>query len=169
MTVRQAESGDAGAIAGLVNRAYEVEAFFVGGDRTSRGEIRRLMTEGTLLVVDGPAGALVASVYTAVRNGRGYFGMLAVAPGQQGQGLGSTLVDECERRARLAGATVMDITVVNLRTDLLPFYERRGYRRVGVAPYEHRPVRQACHFITMEKPLAGADSLAPQRLDRIEG
>jgi len=40
--VRDATAADAEAIAGLVNRAFLVERFFVEGDRTSPAEISRL-------------------------------------------------------------------------------------------------------------------------------
>jgi GNAT superfamily N-acetyltransferase len=151
--LRAAEDPDAVDIAALINRAYEVERFFVSGDRTNADEIRRLTTAGTFLVLHDEGGDLLATVYTTVRDGRGYFGMLAVAPEAQGRGLGRRLIAEAERRARLAGARWMDISVVNLREDLLRFYERLGYRPTGTAPYVHRPVIQPCHFVTMSRRL----------------
>jgi GNAT superfamily N-acetyltransferase len=81
--------------------------------------------------------------------------MLAVRPDAQGRGLGGRLIAEAEARAARAGASVMDIKVVNLRTDLLPRYTRMGYVATGTEPYDHRPVLQPCHFILMEKGLRG--------------
>jgi GNAT superfamily N-acetyltransferase len=81
--------------------------------------------------------------------------MLAVRPDAQGRGLGGRLIAEAEAWAARAGASVMDIKVVNLRTDLLPRYARMGYVATGTEPYEHRPVLQPCHFILMEKGLRG--------------
>ena len=34
------------------------------------------------------------------------------------------------------GVTYMQITVVNLRTDVLPFYEKRGFVRIGEKPFK---------------------------------
>jgi GNAT superfamily N-acetyltransferase len=153
--VRTATPADAEAVAALVNRAYEVEAFFVAGDRTSAAEVRHLMTEGRVLVVDreDAAGGVVACVFTSMERNRGYFGMLAVAPEAQKHGLGRALIEACESNARDGGCGAMTIKVVNLRTDLLRRYERLGYLVTGTEPYVHRPVLQPCHFVTMEKSL----------------
>lgn len=152
MTFRVADDRDAAAIADLVNTAYEVEAFFVAGDRTSTADIRRLMAGGVFLVA-GTSDAIDGVVYTTTHGDRGYFGMLAVDPAQQGRGLGRALVAACEARAREAGCRAMDIKVVNLRTDLLALYGRLGYVEAGTEPYEHRPVLQPCQFVLMTKDL----------------
>jgi GNAT superfamily N-acetyltransferase len=155
VTVRIAVPDDAAAVAALVNRAYQVEAFFVAGDRTNAKEVRQLMEQGRILAVDcdPPHEGIVGCVFTSVNGGRGYFGMLAVAPEAQGRGLGRALIEACESAARDAGCHVMAIKVVNLRTDLIQRYERLGYVATGTEPYVHRPVLQACHFVNMEKPL----------------
>jgi GNAT superfamily N-acetyltransferase len=155
VTVRTAVPADAESIAALVNRAYEVEAFFVAGDRTDAGEVRRLMNGGRFLVVDrdAPPGGIAGCVFTSVESDRGYFGMLAVSPEAQRQGLGRAMIEACESAARDAGCRVMTIKVVNLRTDLLRRYERLGYLITGTEPYVPRPVIQPCHFVNMEKAL----------------
>ncbi len=33
------------------------------------------------------------------------------------------------------GISFMQLTVVNWRTDVLPFYEKRGYKRIGEKPF----------------------------------
>jgi ribosomal protein S18 acetylase RimI-like enzyme len=155
VNIRQATLDDAETIARLVNRAYQVEAFFVAGDRTNPDDVRGLMHTGAFLVVDGGApGELDACIYTSLSGRRAYFGMLAVDPSKQRRGLGRALIDECERRAQSAGARSMDIKVVNLRTDLLRRYERLGYLVAGTERYAHRPVLQPCHFVVMTKALS---------------
>ncbi len=77
--------------------------------------------------------------------------MLAVHPRVQGQGVGHRLIAAAEARVREAGARRMDIKVVNLRTDLLPLYQRLGYLATGTEPYTHRSVLRPCHFILMTK------------------
>jgi len=50
----------------------------------------------------------------------------------------------------------MDMTVVNLRLELPPYYEKLGYAVVGTAPIREEMVprvTQACHFIRMSKAL----------------
>lgn len=152
MSVRVAVPADTDAIVGLVNEAYKVEAFFVAGDRVSRADVESIVRAGECLVADEGA-RVVACIHVSSDSGRGYFGMLAVSPDVQGRGLGRRLIAAAEDRARSAGCAVMDIKVVNLRTDLIAFYERLGYAATGTEPYEHRPVLQPCHFVTMEKRL----------------
>jgi len=41
-----------------------------------------------------------------------------------------------------------------LRTELPPFYQRRGYVETGTTPFvEDVPTKIPCHFINMSKPL----------------
>jgi len=56
---------------------------------------------------------------------------MAVDPQAQGQGLGSLVLRECERRARAAGATSI---VLNARDDVQGFYVRHGF--VAIEPGE---------------------------------
>lgn len=151
-SVRVARPDDTDAVVAIVNEAYRVEAFFVGGDRVGAPEINRLIAAGEILVAEDAQG-VVACVHVFVHDGRGYFGMLAAASRARGHGLGHVLIAEAEARARVAGAHHMDIKVVNLRTELFPYYERLGYVATGTEPYEHRQVLQPCHFVLMEKRL----------------
>lgn len=154
--IRAATPADVDAIVDSVNAAYQVERFFVEGNRTSVDDVRAEMSRGTFLVATDDGGAVVGSVFVEVHGGRGAFGMLAVAPSAQRAGLGRLLIDAAERHAMSLGASVMHIHVVNLRTDLLPRYARLGYLATGTGPYVHRPVVRPCHFILMSKPLGGS-------------
>jgi predicted N-acetyltransferase YhbS len=156
--LRTAGPADASAITAVINAAYQVERFFIDGDRTSEDEVRRYMAKGAFLVAeeDGrPAGC----VYIEQRGDRGYFGLLAVDPAQHGKGLGRTLVEAAEERLRRAGCIAMDISVVDLRTELPPFYRRLGYVETGTAPFpDPEKATRPCHFILMSKPLNGYPS-----------
>jgi GNAT superfamily N-acetyltransferase len=158
MEIRRAREPDAPLIARLVNAAYEVEGFFVAGDRTSAAAVREAIDRGTILVA-ADAGAILGSVFVEIRGPAAYFGMLAVDPAAQGQGIGRLLIAAAEEHARNRGSHLMEITVVNLRRDLLAFYARLGYTEIGTAPYEHRPVLQPCHFIRMARPLGSAEPM----------
>ncbi len=150
--VRAAREGDTDAIVSIVNEAYLVEAFFVAGDRTHPAEVRDLIRAGQCYVADDD-GRVVGCVEVAAKDGRGYFGMLAVSPAIQGRGLGRRLITFAEDTARQAGCAVMDIKVVSVRGDLVKFYESLGYVATGTEPYVHRPVLMPCHFVTMTKAL----------------
>jgi ribosomal protein S18 acetylase RimI-like enzyme len=58
--------------------------------------------------------------------------MFAVAPDEQGSGLGKQLLAEAERVARDEWhCRAMRMTVIVQREELIAWYERRGYRRTG--------------------------------------
>jgi hypothetical protein len=63
-------------------------------------------------------------------------------------------VTAAEKYCRELGRRFMDIWIVNLRTELTPFYQRRGYVETGTHPFPTDvQTKQPCHFITMAKPL----------------
>ena len=154
--VRVAAAEEAEALAALINAAFLVERFFVEGDRTSPAGVRALMAKGAFLAADRE-GALAACVYVEERGARGYFGLLAVDPARKGTGLGRALVLAAEDFLRERGCEAADIHVVDLRTELPPFYRRLGYAETGTAPFpsDGRATRP-CHFIRMSKPLTSA-------------
>lgn len=156
LSLRLATSADADAIAGLVNLAYRVEDFFKIGDRTDAAEIRELLGhESFILAEDGET--LVGCIEVDVQGDLGYFGMLSTQPKRQGEGIGRTLIEAAERRCLEAGCTTMELVLVNLRTELPPFYERFGYRISGTRPFSMpERSRMECHFIVMSKPLIAA-------------
>lgn len=153
---RWATVDDVPEIVRVVNAAYRVEEFFIRGPRTDGGEIQaRLVTAGAgFLVVDGSNGSLAAAMLVEVRGERGYFGMLSVDPARQKEGLGRRLVSEAEAHCRAAGCTAMEIVVVDLRTELLPYYERLGYRVTGSRLF-HTPQKllRPAHLVLMSKSL----------------
>ena len=114
--LRTAGPADAGAVTALINAAYQVERFFIDGDRTSEDEVRRYMAKGTFLIAEQDA-VPVGCVYTEQRGDHGYFGLLAVDPAHHGQGLGRSLVESAEEHFRRAGCRAVDIQVVDLRLD----------------------------------------------------
>ena len=154
ISVRRAQPSDAPELARLVNRAYEVEQFFVEGDRTNASEIERMLDHGTFVVLEY-GGGLAAAVYVQP----GYFGMLSVLPELQGHGLGTRLVRIAEAMCESAGVLEVNLKIINLREELGRWYRSLGYAEVGTSPYEHRPVKQPCHFVEMRKTLRPVTTL----------
>jgi GNAT superfamily N-acetyltransferase len=151
--LRTAGPADAGAVTALINAAYQVERFFIDGDRTSEDEVRRYMAKGTFLIAEQDA-VPVGCVYTEQRGDHGYFGLLAVDPAHHGQGLGRLLIEGAEEHFRRAGCRAVDIQVVDLRLELPPFYRRLGYVETGTAPFtDPEKATRPCHFILMSKQL----------------
>lgn len=154
MTVRQAAAADTPDILRLINGAFAVERFFVDGDRIDAAGVERCFERGLFLMLDEPGPHPVGCVYIELHGDRGYFGLLSVAPDRQHAGIGRRLVAAAEAHCRAAGCAVMDIKVVNLRTELPPIYRRLGYTESGTAPFTGTAM-QPCHFVLMTKPLTG--------------
>lgn len=153
-TIRRADLQDVARVTQLINRAFEVEAFFAVGDRTSDAQISAKLKVGVFFLAE-IRDRLVGCVHAEHReNGRGYISMLAVDPVYQGTGIGRRLMRIAEQHCLQAHCTEVLITVINLRTELRPFYNRLGYVEHGTAPYSdaHRAT-QPVHFIVMRKPL----------------
>jgi GNAT superfamily N-acetyltransferase len=154
MNTRTAQLDDAENIARLVNAAFRPERFFIDADRTNPEKVRALMQKGKFLLTED-AGALAGCVYAELRDERGYFGLLAIDPALQRSGLGSCLVAAAEEYCRAAGCHFMDLTIVNLRTELPPFYQRLGYVESGTLPFpSEQDANQPCHLVRMSKALA---------------
>jgi ribosomal protein S18 acetylase RimI-like enzyme len=83
----------------------------------------------------------------------GYLGMLSVDPEFQKHGLGTRLVRIVEALCEAVGCSGVTLRIINLREELARWYRSLGYVEVGRSPYEHRPVKQACHFVEMRKSL----------------
>jgi len=155
---RIASTADMPELVRVINTAYVVEQFFVDGDRTSLAQVRERMTRPSswFLAVDDSQtpGRLAACVWVEVRGERGYFGMLAVDPAWQGHGLGRLLIAAVESQCRDAGCQFLDISVVNLRSELPAFYRQFGFEPYGTAPF-HDPVTlsRPAHLVLMTKPL----------------
>jgi GNAT superfamily N-acetyltransferase len=172
--LQRAREGDLEALAELMNAAYggtgdtagwtHVKDFLVG-NRTSvsalRAEIQASPQAQFLLVRHPRTGALRGSVWLEPRSANvWYLGSLTVAPREQSSGLGRRILQAAERRMADLGATRVVIDVLNVRTSLLAWYERRGYIRTGEShpfPYEdHRygvPQRPDLELLELAKDL----------------
>jgi GNAT superfamily N-acetyltransferase len=150
MTIRRAEEAEAPEVMQVINAAFRpAEAFFVEGDRIHLEQVREHYGKGVFLVTDDLSGV----VYVELRGLRAYFGLLSVDPVKQGGGVGKRLIAAAEGFAREKGCAHMDIRVVNLRTELPPFYRGLGYEVTGTEEFHGEPVKMPCHFVVMSKAL----------------
>ncbi|KIF06734.1 GCN5 family acetyltransferase, partial [Streptomyces sp. RSD-27] len=149
LSFRSAVEEDVPALVALVESAYRgdasragwtTEADYLDGQRTDPGGVGAIIADpdSTLLVVER-GDELVACCQLEHRGDHAYFGMFAVRPGLQGAGLGKEVMAEAERRAREDWKVAeMRMTVVNVREELIAYYERRGYRRTGeLSPFPY--------------------------------
>ena len=151
-TFRFATQADTPALVDLIERAYRgletagtwfSEAHLLKGPRTSISDISGLiaLADSRFLVaeLDGKiAGCCLLQKTKSVDGATGkdgdaaYFGMFAINPRVNATGLGKTVLAEAERRVRdLWQTRAMVMTVINVRTELIGYYERRGYKLTG--------------------------------------
>ncbi len=152
VTIRGAKVGDLRALISLINKAFAIETF-LDGSRTDEESLSATLKKGDVLVAESD-GRAVACVYVEVRGERAYFGMLAVDPAQQGKGLGRLMTAAAEQYGRRHACKNMDISVLSLRPELLPFYRKLGYSEAGTEDFHpSRPLRAGfkCHAILMSK------------------
>lgn len=170
-TFRKAHSDEAEQLVQLVNSAYRgessragwtTEADFLDGQRTDEEEIRALIqTAGSLLLLCLQGAEIIGSVNLQKVNDTAYLGMLVIRPGLQGQGIGKHLLQAAEKVAQEEwGVRKIEMTVITFRSELIAFYERRGYRRTGIIkpfPTDVRagiPRMAGLQFEVLEKELA---------------
>lgn len=162
---------DIPAIVALVESAYRgdasragwtTEADFLDGRRTGPDDVSTcIQRPRSRIVLAERDGQLAACAHVAEEDGAGYFGMFAVNPNVQGGGIGKLLLAECERIARSDWALpTMRMTVIDIRDELIAFYQRRGYQRTGhYKPFPYGdarfglPKRDDLRFELLEKPL----------------
>ena len=140
---RDAVEADIPALVPLVTSAYRgdasragwtTEADLLDGNRIDpevlRGDILRPDSRVLLAERDG---VLLGCAHVSIEDGAGYFGMFAIRPDLQGAGLGKRLLAEAEGMVREEWKLpAMRMTVIDVRDELIAFYERRGYRRTGI-------------------------------------
>jgi ribosomal protein S18 acetylase RimI-like enzyme len=168
---RNATPADIDALVGLVESAYRgdvskqgwtTEADLLGGRRTGADDISACIgrPQSVILMAERD-GELLGCAHVAIEDGAGYFGMFSVSPTLQGGGIGKRLLAEAERVVHEDwGLCAMRMTVIDVRDELIAFYERRGYRRTGIHkafPYGDerfgQPKRDDLRFEVLEKGL----------------
>jgi GNAT superfamily N-acetyltransferase len=171
-TYRLATLDDVDDVVRLVESAYRgessragwtTEADLLDGQRTDHTSVRyALEHQGSVILVTPQVGSLLGCCHLERRDvDRCYFGMFAVAPTAQSGGIGRRLLAEAERFAREQwDSTVMEMTVITQRRDLIAWYERRGYSSTGeMRPFPRSderfglPRRDDLAFEVLVKPL----------------
>jgi ribosomal protein S18 acetylase RimI-like enzyme len=172
---RAATAADIDAIVALVESAYRgdasrqgwtTEADFLEGRRTGADDVSACLgRERSRILLAERDGAMLACAHVAEEDGAGYFGMFSVKPALQGAGIGKHVLAEAERIAREEWRLpTMRMTVIDIRDELIAFYERRGYHRTGILkpfPYGDErfglPTRGDLRFEILEKALVGQE------------
>jgi ribosomal protein S18 acetylase RimI-like enzyme len=168
IALRAADRDDLAAIVTLMNRAFRgeqswsTEAPYISGDRANEAMLQQEIAHGAqLLIAENDSHKIEGCVsLKSISPQKWYLGSLAVDPALQNSGFGRRLLQASEDYAANAGATRIEITVVNVRDAIIAWYERRGYVRTGETrpfPYgDNRfgtPLRDDLNFVVLEKQL----------------
>jgi predicted N-acetyltransferase YhbS len=110
--------------------------------------------EGRVLKAVDERGNIVGMLLQEYDHDVMHFGPLAVLPEWCGRGVGRALIYKAMEMARSKGARTVEISVINLRDELVPFYERMGFVKCGEAPYPlPERLSRPCHFVLYKKDL----------------
>ena len=135
----KANANQAQAISDLINLTYRgnagwtTEAAIIQGDRTNRQEIEAIMrnSDAYFFVVNLPS-MLASCIYVAQEKEQACIGFFSVHPDLQGQGLGKYMLEQAETFARgVMHVHQFAMFVISQRTELMEFYQRRGYYCTG--------------------------------------
>ena len=133
---------DAPAVIALVQSAYRgessrqgwtTEADLLDGQRTDAEEVEGVLAdpEARLILAHNSTG-LVGCVAARREPDGTHIGMFAVRPELQGHGIGRRLLNEAERVGRVElGGQLAILHVISVRSELLEWYARCGYRDTG--------------------------------------
>lgn len=155
------------AVISLVNSAYRGEASKKGW--TTEADIidgsERIDLEAVNMMLQLP-GAVILTCYTGnellgcvylKREATGlYLGMLSVSPASQGMGIGKKLLEAAEDHAKAFEYEYIVMTVIDIRYELIAWYERHGYVKNGeTKPFPEdekfgRP-NQPIEFVVLKK------------------
>lgn len=119
-------------------RGWTHEADLLDGQRTDVAALREILDNPDQIILLAMDGVNIAGCVQLVRvnDAVAYLGMLTVDPERQTGGLGKILIGEAEQYvAANWQSSVMEMTVIRQRSDLIAYYERRGY----VLTDERRP------------------------------
>jgi predicted N-acetyltransferase YhbS len=172
MIIRVSELADIPALHRLVERAYRGdsarkgwthEADLLGGQRTDIEALTEVISDPTQRILIAVSdNKVIGCVQISKKDAdTAYLGLLSVDPEVQAGGLGKALITAAEHSAqREFAAHSIEMTVIRQRSELIAYYERRGYTLTGeTRPFpldDERfglPVTRDLSFVVLAKAL----------------
>ena len=149
MTIRQAELGDAAAIAEIWNGMIRDSlATFTSEEKTEAG-IASLIADRSPDFWVAEVGGAVCGFVTY---GPGH--TVILAPDQMGRGIGTTLMQTAMAQARAEGYHVMVAGISSANPGAVAFHAALGFTQVGHLPQVGRKAGQWLDLIFMQKTLS---------------
>ena len=125
----------------LVNSAYRgdssrqgwtTEADLLDGGRTDAAAIEEIICKpGHTILKYVEGDRIIGCVELRKEKGRLYLGMLSVLPQLQSKGIGKQLLKAAEADAQRQRCRSIYMTVISIRTELMDWYVRHGFRDTG--------------------------------------
>ncbi len=142
LEIKAATFADIAQISALVESSYRGESAKAGwtfesdlidGKRLNEGELEEILTNpNKKLFIARQNQELVGTICLYRDNEICEFGMFAVNPQFQANGIGKILLSHVENFAKNEwGIAEMQLSVISVRQNLIEYYLRRGYRSVG--------------------------------------
>ncbi len=169
--VAVATVADTAAITNLLNSAYRgesskqgwtTEAHLIAGNvRTTEKSVKEVIAKSgsVMLKYSDEQQNITGCVNLQQHGDKLYLGMLSVSPHLQGAGIGKQLLKAADEYALQVQCNAVYMTVISVRTELINWYERYGYKDTG----ERKPFAedgesgnhlQPLEFMVMEKIIA---------------
>lgn len=160
--IEQATAADAKQIELLLNSAYRgdssrkgwtTEADLIAGDRrTDEASVIAVMNQpgSVILKYTDDAGTIVGTVNLQKHGSKLYLGMFSVSPHLQGAGIGKQLLKAAEVHAQSVNCNCIYMSVISVRTELIDWYKRNGYKETGERKAFHEDELTGKHLQPLE-------------------
>lgn len=139
---RTASHTDVLALEKLINSAYRgehskkgwtTEADLLGGQRTDAQTLTEILeTPDNQIEIMLDDNLLIGCAHLRIEaKSTLYFGMLTIEPTFQARGLGKLMINHIEKMGKRKNLHFIRMTVIQVRKELIAFYERRGFKASG--------------------------------------
>ena len=162
---------DVAPLAALLNSAYRGESskegwtteahLIAGNTRASESSLQQILVlqNSVILKYSDEHQQIIGCVNLQQHAGRIYLGMLSVSPKLQGAGIGRQLLIAAEEYARQLHCNAVYMSVISVRTELIEWYKRNGYKDTGkIKPFieeeETGKHLQLLEFMELEKSIS---------------
>lgn len=163
MLFQHATTNDIPAITSLINRSYRgdssragwtTEADLLSGARIDETGMLQLINDpDSLILIARSSETILATLHVHREADSVHFGLFAVEPTMQGSGIGKELLAYAESESiKQWGVSTVIMEVITHRSELIKYYERRGYVRTGkMIPFPTSKLwNQLCDTLTLE-------------------
>ena len=142
MSIIKATEKDYVQLEKLINNAYRgeaskkgwtTEAHLISGEKRIDVDALTMLlkNEAAVILTDQNDGMIDGCVYLENIDNKMYLGMLSVLPEKQADGIGKKLLAASEDYAKSQQCNTIFMHVISVRSELIAWYERRGYKDSG--------------------------------------